>query len=99
MTIYPDPKPVRWENPEYLDYIRSQPCLSCGAVGIQPGFIVPHHVSLKNQGWGTKPPDYQTVPLCRTCHNLEETGYGMKQFDLLWAMVRLMGKWLERTQV
>jgi hypothetical protein len=60
------PKPEkRYENEEYLDHIRMQPCFLCGQV---PSFA--HHVRWGGPcGWGTKPDDLYTVPVCRICHD------------------------------
>lgn len=63
----PFEKPVRVENPRYLAFVRSHPCLICS------GHADPHHII--PGGMGTKAPDYHTVPLCRTHHNeLHNTG-------------------------
>jgi len=54
---------TRRENPDYLQYIREQPCCFCDA----PPPSDPHH-------WAGRGPrdekrnDYETIPVCRTCH-------------------------------
>lgn len=50
-------------NAGYLDYVRDQPCCSCGA----PAPSDPHHWGTR--GMGIKADDYCTLPLCRGCHN------------------------------
>lgn len=47
----------------YLDYIRGEPCISCSC----PPRVDAHHFGA--HGTGIKPDDYDTVPLCRTCHS------------------------------
>lgn len=54
-------------DPAYLDWIRKQPCVLCGARSEA------HHLKLPGQGrMGKKPDDYFAVPLCRTCHRTIE---------------------------
>ena len=49
---------------DHLDFIRSLPCLCCGAAPSQAA-----HVRLsKDGGIGFKPADRYTVPLCWKCH-------------------------------
>lgn len=57
------PKPVRLEDPDFLRFIRRQPCIisHCAA---EPHHVVP-------PGWGKvggKVNDYRTVPLSRPLH-------------------------------
>jgi hypothetical protein len=61
-ALRPVPKEKPWRSRAYLEYVRSQPCCSCGAcVGVQASHHGPHGVS-------TKPGDERAVPLCATCH-------------------------------
>lgn len=90
----PDPKVLPWRSKEYRDHVRSYDCASCGKAG--PSQF--HHESLKNQGWGTKPPDFQGVPLCPVCHQLEECGQGMPKEDKLRAIVRCLGDWIQEVE-
>lgn len=89
--FHPDPKILPWRSEEYRNHVRSYPCASCQ----KPGPSQFHHESLKNQGWGTKPPDFQGVPLCPVCHQLEECGQGMPKEDKLKAMVKCLGAWVQ----
>lgn len=52
------PKPVRVEDPDYLRFIRRQPCLVC------PAAAEAHHTIHRAAGGS----DYRTVPLCRPHH-------------------------------
>lgn len=88
------PKNKPWRSEKYLDYIRAMPCLRCG----KPGPCDPHHVSVKNQGWGTKPPDYQAVPLCSGlsgCHVKEESQPTWGAEDYFPWIIRFMGRWIQ----
>ena len=64
----------KWQERDkiYLDYIRESSCIYCG---IRHNMI-PHHVRAGNSaGVGFKPPDYLTLPLCQTHHQiLHDTG-------------------------
>jgi len=61
----PQPKQKTYRNKDYLNYIRSLPCLICGNPESEA-----HHV--RRQYWmasmGRKPHDYVAIPLCRTHH-------------------------------
>ncbi len=54
------PKPIRMQDPDYLRFIRRQPCL------IDHAAAEAHHCRVG--GIGTKCSDYRTVPLCRPHH-------------------------------
>lgn len=57
------PKPVRIEDPDYLRFIRRQPCVACGCASQA------HHVVPPGGGKvGRKVSDYRAVPLCAWCH-------------------------------
>ncbi len=61
-------KPFR--SKPYLDWVKSLECCGCGAPADDA-----HHIidSGFGGGMGTKPSDFQTIPLCRGCHtNLHE---------------------------
>ncbi|MEG0716821.1 MAG: DUF968 domain-containing protein, partial [Morganella sp. (in: enterobacteria)] len=63
-TYMKRPKRIRWTAPEYLAWIKTQPCESCGKSSDDP-----HHLI----GWGqggmaTKAHDIFAIPLCRQCH-------------------------------
>jgi len=60
-------KPVR--NPKYLAWIRTQPCLVCGATRwIEAAHTGPH-------GLGQKSPDTSAVPLCAKHHRTGNDSY------------------------
>ena len=88
--MVPDPKPIRYRNDKYLDYIRAMPCWGCGL----PGPSDPHHVSIDGQTMGGKPSDQWTVPLCRKCHRREEDGPWISKEDLYREICKLLGKWI-----
>lgn len=97
--INPIPKPHTFRSKEYLDFIRSQPCCNCGHHGPSD----PHHVRFDgNAGWGMKPPDTCTVPLCNDgpefqCHDLTQRykqGGAELEF-MLKTMVRLLTEYIE----
>jgi len=57
------PKYEDWmKSPDWLEFIRQLPCMSCG---LRPSDA--HHVT--SRGMGLKQPDSMTVPLCRMCHS------------------------------
>jgi len=58
------PKLTRVEDSKYTRWVKSQKCLGCGANADDPHHIIGHGLG----GMGTKPSDYLTIPLCRTCH-------------------------------
>lgn len=68
--------------PSYLAWIRTLPCCVCQA----PAPSDPHHVKTRATGGS----DYDTVPLCRSCHSrCHETG--LKTFSTthgLWTKGR-----------
>jgi hypothetical protein len=63
----PQPKIVPDRDEDYLQFIRSEPCVRCN----HPSPSDPHHHPLAgHSGKGTKTSDYRTLPLCRSraCH-------------------------------
>ena len=75
MTAVPKSPPPG--NKKRLAYIRTLPCIVCGA---PPPSEATHlrigHVA----GFGQKPPDQLTVPQCRKCHDEE----GRRGPPLVW---------------
>lgn len=71
-TLLRFPKPVRLRDPQYLAWIRRQPCLVCR------GIAQPHHTTAG--GWGTKGSDYRCVPLCHR-HHRELHDIGAQSFE------------------
>ncbi|WP_262198896.1 DUF968 domain-containing protein [Serratia ficaria] len=58
------PKLTRVEDSKYTRRVKTQPCCGCGDRADDPHHIIGHGMG----GMGTKPSDYLTIPLCRTCH-------------------------------
>ena len=55
--------------PEYLEYVRGQCCISCGQFGSEA-----HHIRESEEaGVARKADDWQTIPLCNTCHRFYHT--------------------------
>nr|WP_245210213.1 DUF968 domain-containing protein [Serratia fonticola] len=59
------PKRHRWVNTKYLQWVKSQPCVCCGARADDPHHIIGHGQG----GMGTKAHDLLTIPLCRQHHD------------------------------
>ncbi len=59
----PDP---RWRSRTYLDWVKTLPCVMCGAPADDP-----HHIKGVGQlsGAGLTAPDWAVVPVCRTHHD------------------------------
>lgn len=77
---------------DYLEFIRHKDCLWCG----DPGPNDPHHVGVHGDITGGKVTDFNTVPLCRKCHNLQEAGDG---FDILYYMryiIKFNQEWISK---
>lgn len=58
------PKAIRLELPEYLQWVKTQPCCGCGQQADDPHHIINHGFG----GMGTKANDLLVIPLCRICH-------------------------------
>ena len=57
------------KNPEYLEYVRGQCCLSCGQYGCEA-----HHIrETEEAGVARKANDWETISLCPTCHRFYHT--------------------------
>ena len=73
MMIYPQAKPIKYRNPEYLAWIRSLPCLVCG----QHSEACHVRHEYWGAGSGVKSHDYCAIPLCHEHHTYEnERKYG-----------------------
>lgn len=66
-------KPERIKDKNYLKFIKEQPCVVTGIIGVDP-----HH--FLTGGMGTKGSDYATIPLTRELHN-ELHNQGVKVFQ------------------
>ena len=62
-------------NPEYLDYIRTLPCICCG---IQHRSEAHHLKDNRLGGISQKSPDWTALPLCHDCHLGIAHGSGWK---------------------
>lgn len=57
-------------NPAYLDWLRDQPCITCGRLSSWGDRNQASHVGVSN--FKIKPPDNQAIPQCGKCHSLFE---------------------------
>lgn len=58
------PKRLRWLNPDYLAWVKTQPCECCQ----QPSDDAHHLIGWGQGGMGTKAHDIFAIPLCRNHH-------------------------------
>lgn len=86
----------RIELRAYLDWLKTLPCDTCGAVAPSD----PSHVN-SFKGQGTKSPDPFAIPECRACHESYERGPGFAQdriyraaFYMLRAIYEGKFKWV-----
>lgn len=63
-SLFARPKRIRWQSPDYLSWVKSQPCSCCGASADDPHHLIGHGQG----GMGTKAHDSFTIPLCRAHH-------------------------------
>lgn len=74
------------KRPEYLKWIRTQPCCHCGNPETEP-----HHIIGIGMGAiADKADDIHSMPLCRRCHEMVHQDPG--------ALVDSQMRWLLRTQ-
>ncbi|MEQ4664380.1 DUF968 domain-containing protein, partial [Providencia rettgeri] len=59
------PKPQRWTNDKYLQWVKSQPCCVCNSIAHEAHHLIGHGQG----GMGTKAHDLFTIPLCRIHHS------------------------------
>lgn len=74
----PDPKPKKYRNQKYLDWIKGQTCLvpECNEKSEPCHVRHPHW----GAGAGLKPHDYVAIQLCRSHHTYEnERKYGTER--------------------
>lgn len=81
----------RWRSQAHCNFVRSHACCACGATSA----IEVAHVRLgSGAGMGQKPDDWNTVSLCRDCHNRQHTvgeatfwaGVGVRALIALFCM-------------
>lgn len=58
------PKRHRWQNADYISWVKTQPCCCCG----NPADDAHHLIGYGQGGMGTKAHDSFTIPLCREHH-------------------------------
>lgn len=82
------------QDAEYLAWIRTQPCLTCGVYGTAPH----HEPPVSHAGaWH----DHFTVPLCQRCHAMRHSVLGLRLFEarfrvrLASAIVRYRERYLK----
>lgn len=63
-TLYARPKRIRWKNPKFLAWVKTQPCTCCG----NPADDAHHLIGWGQGGMATKAHDAFTIPLCRKHH-------------------------------
>ena len=59
------PKRRRWENGEYIRWVKTQPCECCRRPADDPHHVIGHGMG----GTATKAHDLFVFPLCRECHD------------------------------
>jgi len=91
MTMFPKPK--RYRDKAYLEFVRMHYCCLCGAHG--PNMA--HHCSfVAGTGQGTKPSDKFVVPLCFSHHNLVHKDPSLYKYPLALSIIRLRSEWEDR---
>ena len=77
-------------QPGYLAFVRSRPCLACGA---RPPSEA-HHEWLEPQekAFGARTHDLRALPLCRGCHRRRTDGAR----DAFWGpRISHLGRWMD----
>ncbi|NIG74057.1 DUF968 domain-containing protein [Klebsiella sp. Ap-873] len=74
-TFFSRPKRIRWEKPDYLKWVKSQPCEGCGSSADDSHHLIGHGQG----GMGTKSHDSFAIPLCRKCH--DELHRDLREFE------------------
>ena len=78
---------------KYLDWVASQNCVLCGAVGVHC-----HHIR-EGQGMAQRASDYLAIPLCPECHQGPNGLHGdrslfrvykVNELDLLARTIKLL---------
>ena len=66
--VAPGQRKPREKNAVYLDLVRALPCLRCGRSPVQAAHVRMSAPGEAPCGFGTKPDDSRTLPLCAWCH-------------------------------
>jgi len=89
------PKPHTFRSEKYKEFVREHPCFGCGKSAPSEA----HHVRLHDGGWGMKPADTQTIPLCLICHDREENGRSVVDpISVIIKMVRLQTEYIGKME-
>jgi hypothetical protein len=81
------PKPKRYINEEYLNWIRMQPCFNCKKSPPSD----PHHILSRGAGGS----DLAVIPLCRICHVKYHAGDGIKKEACYRGALEYIIHWLQ----
>jgi hypothetical protein len=84
-----EPRANRNDAPEYLEWIRSLPCLICARKrAAQFGRTEAAHVGMR--GLGQKCSDWEAIPLCACHHRTGEHAHHVlgKRFWIFWRLDR-----------
>ena len=91
-----NPKPIKWKNNKYLDFIRSKPCVFCVRDGsFPPKRSQAHHLrQFCFTGWAVKPPDSFCVAACGSHHDKDQNK-PCKEAWLIQKCVEYLTEWLQ----
>ncbi|MBO8132476.1 DUF968 domain-containing protein [Dickeya fangzhongdai] len=85
------PKLQRWDNADYISWVKAQPCCGCGVPSDDPHHIIGHGMG----GMATKVHDLFVLPLCRVCHSelhRDVKAWEAKHGDQLVLLFRFLDK-------
>lgn len=72
----------QWRSPEYLAWIRRQPCCRCGGSGGDAHHVIGLHWGLS--GMGMTAPDSFAMPACRECHREIHASPELQRWQPAW---------------
>jgi hypothetical protein len=79
LSAVPKEEPREW--PEYLEWLRTQPCARCGKTApSEPS----HHPAEGHGSMGMKCPDVRAIPLCARCHRTGPLAHHRIPFARTW---------------
>lgn len=90
------PKPQALRDREYLDWLRTQPCIITGLLGNEHQAVDPAHIG--TAGRGLKSPDNEALPLAHSLHTMAHNRGEMTMFrqllpdDVLRAALRALAR-------
>jgi hypothetical protein len=86
-----------FRSPDYLAWIRRQPCAVCGGHGSEAA-----HQTLGLAGTALKAPDTHALPLCAPCHRSGAHQIGDdwldKIIDVKMVIIKLLTRYLKEKQ-